>query len=108
MSEQPNGINEHKRRAERARIIWKACQQRAEIEQAFIDAASWNQNSQARKQGADPVDPDPDGLYRKMADDMDLVLAGLMPLDPLPPILSAATLGAMAADIRKRHDEGVR
>ncbi len=42
---------------------------RASIEQMFIDAVKWNDGR------VDPVDPDPNGEMRKMADSIDAVLA---------------------------------
>lgn len=62
----------------------------AEITQYFADVASWNDNSRARKEGAEPIDPDPDGEVGR-------ILAGLTAFlaeedaRPLPPILSAAS-----------------
>ena len=48
---------------------------RAEIEMIFTTAASWNDNSKARQQGAAPIDPDPDGQMRRIADGLDRTLA---------------------------------
>lgn len=47
----------------------------AEIDQIFTDAASWNDNSEARKNGAPPIDPDPDGQLRKIREGLVGVLA---------------------------------
>jgi hypothetical protein len=46
--------------ANRKRLI-KA---KEEIEQIFIDAASWNENN--RPEGEPPIDPDPDGELRQV------------------------------------------
>lgn len=60
---------------DRQRIIARAIVQRAEIEQIFVDIDSWNKNSTARKNGADAIDPDPDGKLRRMADGLDRMIA---------------------------------
>lgn len=60
---------------DRQRIIARAVVQRAEIEQIFTDIASWNDNSTARQQGAEAIDPDPDGSLRRLADGLDRMLA---------------------------------
>lgn len=57
------------------RIIANARRLRAEIDQIFTDVASWNDNSKARKDGCEPIDPDPDGKLRKLADGIDEMLA---------------------------------
>lgn len=54
----------------RAQLIRNFRKFRAEVEQIFKDAASWNDNSTARKNGAPPIDVDPDGALRR-------ILAGL-------------------------------
>lgn len=59
----------------RSRILQRAMKQRVEIEQIFTDIASWNDNSTARKNGAEPIDPDPDGALRRMADGLDRMLS---------------------------------
>jgi hypothetical protein len=46
-----------------------------EIEQIFIDCASWNDNSKARKAGAEAINPDPDGQMRRVADGLDKFIA---------------------------------
>lgn len=61
--------------AHRARIIGMARKAKADIEQYFTDIASWNANSKARKNGAAPIDPDPDGRMRKMLDGLTFMLA---------------------------------
>ena len=45
---------------ERAAIIRRARAALADIEQYFVDVASWNDNATARQAGCDPIDPDPD------------------------------------------------
>lgn len=55
-------------------LISRALKQRAEIAQYFIDVASWNDNSEARKNGADPIDPDPDGTMGRLARGLDAML----------------------------------
>jgi hypothetical protein len=40
---------------------------RSDIEQIFIDVESWNDNSIARKNGAERIDPDPGGEMRRWA-----------------------------------------
>ena len=57
----------------RARLIRRARALRAEIEQVFTDCASWNDNH--RKPGEPPIDADPDGSLRRMADALDRLLA---------------------------------
>lgn len=59
---------------------------RHQIEQMFIDCASWNENSIARKNGSDRVDPDPDGSMRRLADGLDRMLAEDPGVGPIPPI----------------------
>jgi hypothetical protein len=46
---------------ERERLFARARRTKAEIEQIFTDCALWNEHSTARKNGAAPIDPDPDG-----------------------------------------------
>ena len=60
---------------ERRRIIRSARRQLKEIEQYFVDIASWNDNSVARKNGAEPIDPDPDGHMGRMANALREMLA---------------------------------
>ena len=60
--------------SERARIIAEARRIRAEIEQLFTDAVSWNDN--VRRPGELPIDPDdPVGQLRHIADGLDRMLA---------------------------------
>lgn len=57
----------------RQRLTERAMKLRADIEQIFIDCASWNDN--ARKPGEALIDPDPDGKLRRMADGLDRMLS---------------------------------
>lgn len=57
----------------RAQIVANARVLRAEIEQIFIDLSHWNDS--VRKPGEEPVDPDPDGKLRRIADVIDRMLA---------------------------------
>lgn len=57
---------------QRSRILQRLQITRGEIEQIFTDIASWNDN--ARQGDEQPIDPDPDGQLRKMADWIDRVL----------------------------------
>lgn len=50
----------------RQQLVMRARKQLHEAEQLFTDVASWNDHSQARKEGADPIDPDPDGTMGKI------------------------------------------
>lgn len=59
----------------RARIISKMRRSRDEIRQMFTDAASWNDNSTARKNGAPPIDIDPDGSLRRILEGLEFSLA---------------------------------
>ncbi len=61
--------------SERARIIRRFKRLRAEIRQQFIDAESWNDHSEARKNGAAPVDPDPFGEMKRLVAALDELLA---------------------------------
>lgn len=45
------------------RLVKTAQKMNRNIEQIFIDCASWNEN--ARKPDMTPIDPDPDGRLRK-------------------------------------------
>jgi hypothetical protein len=56
----------------RARIIDRALGLRGEIEQVFTDCAAWNDN--VRQGDEEPIDPDPDGRLRRMADSLDRML----------------------------------
>lgn len=55
----------------RERLNARAMKIRLDIEQIFIDCASWNDNSKARQEGCDPIDADPDGQMRRLADGLD-------------------------------------
>jgi hypothetical protein len=61
----------------RASLTQRARDLRAEIEQMFTDAASWNDN--ARPPGVAPLNPDPDGQMRRIADELDRWLAKVEP-----------------------------
>lgn len=56
----------------RQRLIDRAMHIRVEIEQIFIDCASWNDN--ARKPDEELIDSDADGKLRRMADGLDRML----------------------------------
>lgn len=56
----------------RARLVERARVLRGEIEQTFTDCAYWNDN--VRKADEAPIDPDPDGRLRRMADGLDRML----------------------------------
>ena len=56
-----------------AHYIARTKKLRAEIEQLFTDAASWNDN--VRKADEEPIDPDPHGELRRIADSIDRWLA---------------------------------
>jgi hypothetical protein len=71
---------------ERERILNNARKLRAHIEQIFVDAASWNEHSTARKNGADAINPDPFGEMRRLADAIDKMLAEDPGHGPLAPI----------------------
>jgi hypothetical protein len=57
----------------RASIIARARKLRAEIEQAYADAAHWNSINCPHK--GPPIDPDPDGKLRRIAEGIDKMLA---------------------------------
>ena len=58
---------------ERSSIIARAVAMRAEIQQLFDDAAHWNRVHAPWK--GKPIDPDPDGQLRRIADGIDRMLA---------------------------------
>ncbi len=58
---------------ERARLVARALVERADIEQIFTDIAYWNDN--VRKPREAPIDPDPGGILRRLADGLDRMLA---------------------------------
>lgn len=60
---------------QRERIISAARRQLNDIRQYFADVASWNDNSDARKAGCEPVDPDPTGVMARMATALEEMLA---------------------------------
>lgn len=57
----------------RAEILVNFRSLRREIEQMFIDCASWNEN--VRMPHEDPIDPDPDGRMRRLVQAIDELLA---------------------------------
>lgn len=57
---------------QRARLVERARVLRGEIEQVFTDVAHWN--DEVRKADEAPIDPDPDGRLRRMADGLDRLL----------------------------------
>ena len=57
----------------RAEIVSRARQMRREIAQIFDDAAHWNSRHVPWK--GQPIDPDPDGQLRRIADGLDKMLA---------------------------------
>lgn len=66
----------------RDQIIAEARVTRGEIEQIFIDCAYWNEH--VRKPCEAPIDPDPDGLMRKLANGLDRMLAADSGSGPIP------------------------
>lgn len=73
-----------KRRIERDRIVGNAKRTRAKIEELFVDAAYWNEH--VRQPTEEPIDPDPDGVLRRLADGLDRMLADDTGEGPIPPI----------------------
>jgi hypothetical protein len=61
----------HLVRTSRTIIIGRARQLRAEIDQIFVDAEYWN----SEHPNDQPIDPDPDGRLRSIADGIDAMLA---------------------------------
>lgn len=57
----------------RAQIVERGRKLRAEIAQAFADAEHWNRVH--AHSGVPPIDPDPDGQLRRIADGLDRMLA---------------------------------
>ena len=57
---------------ERAEIIGRARKLRAEIAQTFADAEHWNSRHVPWK--GKPIDPDPDGQLKRIADGLDRML----------------------------------
>lgn len=57
-------------------IISESRRQIAEIEQYFLDVASWNENSRERltNEAFVAIDADPDGMMRKMRDGLTAML----------------------------------
>lgn len=58
---------------ERADLIARAVKQRAKIQQIFDDAAHWNRRNVPWK--GKPIDPDPDGQLKRIADGIDRMIA---------------------------------
>lgn len=58
--------------ARRAELVEKVLSARQEIEQIFIDVAHWNDT--VRKPNEAPVDPDPNGDLRDLANFYDRIL----------------------------------
>jgi hypothetical protein len=57
---------------ERQRLIDRHIALRLEIQGIFNDCAHWNEH--VRQPHEAPIDPDPDGQLRKVADDIDAML----------------------------------
>jgi hypothetical protein len=66
----------------RAASIARARTLRSEIAQLFADAERWNSIHVPWK--GPPIDPDPDGHLRKIADDLDRMLAADLPASQMP------------------------
>lgn len=58
----------------RASIVARASKLRQEIAQQFADAEHWNRVNVPWK--GEPIDPDPDGRLRRIANGIDRMLAG--------------------------------
>lgn len=58
----------------RADILARARALRQEIAEIFADYQHWNDNSPSRAEGAEPIDPDPDGQLRRIAEGLDRML----------------------------------
>lgn len=72
-------IAHYKSVVERIDLLRRAAASRVEIEQIFVDAASWNANAKTRKQGDPPIDPDPDGRLRRAIDGISTMLERELP-----------------------------
>ena len=70
----------------REQIVGRARKLQAEIREQFQRVESWNDNSRARKEGCDPIDPDPTGELRQVLTALDAFLAD-EDARPLPPIV---------------------
>ena len=55
---------------QRAMLLSEARSHRAAIEQVFTDVGHWNRTHPSEE----PIDPDPNGILRQMADDLDELL----------------------------------
>lgn len=82
---------------DREQIIRRARELRNSIEQIFCDCNYWNVHD--RKQGEAPIDPDPDGRLRLLADGLDRMLAADTGEGPIAPILNAEDLATIAKEI---------
>jgi len=72
------------RDAERRRIIANAKHVCAGIEDTFVKVAYWNEH--VRQPDEAPIDPDPDGAMRRLADGLDRMLADDTGDGPIPPL----------------------
>ena len=82
--------DEQTRQRERDRILKKARAVRDDIEQQFLDIAHWN--THVRKPDEEPIDPDPDGVLRKLQDRLTRMLAADKGYGPIPPIFDGPTI----------------
>ena len=55
--------------SQRKALLDRAVRVRAEIEQIFIDCALWNDH--VRRPFQPPIDPDPEGQLRRVAESLD-------------------------------------
>lgn len=54
------------RKLHREQIVANVRKALATMDAYFADVESWNENSRARKEGAAPIDPDPNGELAKI------------------------------------------
>lgn len=73
------------KRKHREQIVAAVRRSLREMDQYFHDVASWNDNSKARRQGCDPIDPDPDGQLSRVRESYRTFLAA-EDARPLPPL----------------------
>lgn len=66
---------------ERRRILRKYKRLRAEVQQIFTDAESWNEF--ARKPDEEPIDPDPFGELKRLLSAIDELLANDKGIGPI-------------------------
>ena len=64
-------------RHQRGMILANFRRMRADIEQIFLDINHWNR----RHPDEDPIDPDPDGTLRQLADEIDALLLAEQPTE---------------------------